>query len=183
METTSPTSLDRIREIVEKEEINCFICHELIFTKDFHVPQSIVKIADATGKRRRICVDCHGPLGPPWSAEEQLTLLSDIVFNNRIGLNGVFEIPNKIPHSIHKAKMEEGVMRCQTCHGNGTDLLVPMPDLARGQVLVCQNCKDHPEGGNYIIIHVEMAGKGCSLCHTGGIVNIHRNRTERLGKV
>jgi hypothetical protein len=166
-----------------EEELECSICHEPAQTKGFHVPQTIMKIDEESGKRRRVCIDCHGPLGPPWSADEQLTAVSDIKFNASTGLNGVFMIPNKVSHIIHKQKLDSGAIRCQTCHGNGKDLIVPKADPSTGQVLVCQNCKFHPEEGNYITVHIELAGKKCTTCHTGSIIKVHRDKTNALGQV
>jgi hypothetical protein len=172
----------KVQEVIEGEEINCLLCHELDPTKSFHVPQIIMQINMRDGARRRICVDCHGPLGPPWSAEEQLTPISQINYNPLVGENGLFEIPNAVTHSIHKMKLESRAIRCQTCHGTGTELIVPVADTSRGQVLVCQNCKFHPEEGNYITIHVELAGKKCTTCHTGGIIKVHQEKTKALGQ-
>ncbi len=171
-----------LTRIFENEEVNCILCHDFEATKSFHLPQLILKIDEQSGRRRRICIDCHGPLGPPWSSDEQLTPAGDISFNSRIGLNGVFTFPNSVPHSIHENKMKEGAVRCQTCHGEGDELVIPEPDLARGHILVCQNCKYHPEGGNYLTIHVEIAGKTCSICHTQGAIETHRELTEKLGR-
>jgi hypothetical protein len=165
------------------EEVNCLACHELDQTKAFHVPQAIMKIDERAGKRRRTCVDCHGPLGPPWSADNQLTPISQIVFNSSVGVNGVLEIESTVPHSIHQEKLDSGVVRCQTCHGDEPNITVPQTDTERGQVLVCQNCKFHPEEGNYITIHLELGGKKCTTCHTGGVIKVHQEKTKALGQV
>jgi len=165
------------------EKVNCLACHELGQTKSFHVPQTIMKIDARDGKRRRTCVDCHGPLGPPWSADKQMTPLSLLFYNESKGPNGVIEITSEVPHSIHKRKLDAGVMKCQTCHGSGVSMVIPEPDTSRGHVLVCQNCKYHPEDGNYIAIHVELAGKECTICHTGGVIKVHQEKTRKLGQV
>jgi hypothetical protein len=164
-------------------ELDCSICHEPNQTKGFHVPQTIMKIDVESGKRRRVCIDCHGPLGPPWSADEQLTSFSDIKYNASVGANGIIEVPNKVPHSVHKQKLESGAIRCQTCHGNGKEIIIPKADTSKGQVLVCQNCKFHPEEGNYITIHLEIAGKKCTTCHTGSIIEVHKAKTNALGQI
>lgn len=165
------------------EEVNCLACHDVDQTKGFHVPQTIMKIDEKEGKRRRVCVDCHGPLGPPWSADEQLTPLNELIYNASHGTNGVIEIDSTIPHAIHKQKLDSGAVECEDCHGEGPDIKIPEPLADAGQVLVCQNCKTHPEGGNYITIHLEIAGKKCTTCHTGGIVEVHKAKTSKLGQV
>ncbi len=168
---------------VSEGEVDCLLCHDLTKTKAFHVPQTIMKIDAAKDKRRRICIDCHGPLGPPWSADEQLTELDLISYDSSVGENGVFRFPNKVPHSIHKRKLDAGIMKCETCHVIDGQFIIPQADTAKGQVLVCQNCKNHPEEGNYVTIHVEMAGIKCTACHTGGIIDVHKAKTENLGQV
>jgi hypothetical protein len=81
--------------------VNCIFCHDPIQTKGFHTPPTIMQIGEKTGTRRRVCIDCHGPnaydeegtfLG--WSAENQMTPLSMISFDETAGLNGVFVFPN-----------------------------------------------------------------------------------------
>lgn len=161
------------------QDVNCLLCHDLKLTKGFHVPQAIMRIDDKLGKRRRICIDCHGPLGPPWSADRQMTDLADITYSAN---ESVFRFPNKVPHSIHKRKLETGAVTCQFCHVVGEEFIIPKADTKAGQVLVCQNCKAHPEGGNYITIHVELKGLKCTICHTGSILDIHKAGTAKLGE-
>ncbi|GBE18664.1 MAG TPA: hypothetical protein ENH13_06345 [Euryarchaeota archaeon] len=179
----SGSETTNIAALLSGEEVNCLLCHEIDQTKKFHVPQTIMKIDEREGKRRRTCVDCHGPLGPPWSADKQLTPDSELFFNASAGPNGVIEITNKVPHSIHKRKLDSGEVKCQDCHGSDIEMVIPQPDTNKGQILVCQNCKFHPEGGNYIAIHVELAGKKCTTCHTGGIIQVHQAKTALLGQV
>lgn len=169
-----------VREVIT--EINCVSCHELNSTKAFHVPQVIMKINAAEGKRRRICIDCHGPLGPPWSADKQMTPFEDITYDPTVGLNGVFRFPNKVPHSIHKKKLEAGVLNCEFCHVRGEKFFIPQPEVDKGQVLVCQNCMAHPEG-NYITVHMEIKGYKCTICHTGDLIGMHQEKTAELGQV
>jgi nitrate/TMAO reductase-like tetraheme cytochrome c subunit len=169
--------------IVMEEDVDCLSCHDIVQTKSFHVPQTILKLEEEAGKRRRTCVDCHGTLGPPWSADKQMTPLSEILYNSSAGLNGVLEMESRVPHHIHKQKLDQGVVECQTCHGEGPKMNIPKPDAEKGQVLVCQNCKFHPEGGNYITIHLELASKKCTTCHTGGIIKVHKDKTEKLGQI
>lgn len=172
-----------VAEAVTEDEVNCLACHELAQTKAFHVPQTIMQIDERAGTRRRTCVDCHGPGGPPWSADEQQTPLSMIPFNDSVGLNGLIELSSEVPHGIHKRKLDSEVIKCQTCHGTGTKMVIPEAETRKGQVLVCQNCKFHPEEGNYITIHVELAGKKCTTCHTGGVIKVHQEKTTGLGQV
>jgi hypothetical protein len=164
-------------------EINCITCHELDKTKTFHVPQTIMKINAAQGTRRRVCIDCHGPLGPPWSADKQMTDPRNITYDSTVGLNGVFRFPNKVPHSIHKRKLEARSLNCEACHVRGEEFYIPQADVDKGQVLVCQNCMAHPEDGNYVTVHVEMKGYKCTICHTGDLTGIHREKTADLGQV
>ncbi|RMF91055.1 MAG: hypothetical protein D6733_02245 [Methanobacteriota archaeon] len=177
---TPPPKVSGAAEVVQGEDINCLICHDLDQTKSFHVPQRIMRIDERDGKRRRVCVDCHGPNGPPWSADEQQTPLSMAYYDNE---SGIIEITSEVPHGIHKRKIDSGVVQCQTCHGTGTKMVIPAPDTSKGHVLVCQNCKFHPENGNYITIHVELAGKKCTTCHTGGVIAVHQEKTKTLGQV
>ncbi len=172
-----------VAALLRGEEVNCLLCHEIGQTKGFHVPQTIMKINERDGKRRRTCVDCHGELGPPWSADEQLTPLSDITFDESVGINGILNIDKRVPHAIHKQKLDSGAVKCSDCHGTGIEMVIPQADTSAGQVLVCQNCKFHPEDGNYITVHVELAGKKCTTCHTGGIIEVHQVKTEQLGQV
>jgi nitrate reductase cytochrome c-type subunit len=171
-----------VPELIEME-LDCLICHEESKTKSFHVPQIIIKINERDGKRRRTCVDCHGPLGPPWSADKQMTPLNLLLFDESVGKNGVLQVDDKVPHAIHKGKLDSGTIKCQTCHGEDIEMIIPTPDTQAGQILVCQNCKFHPEGGNYITIHLQIAGKKCITCHTGGIINVHKAKTDKLGEV
>ncbi len=178
-------------EVHAAETVNCLLCHEMVKTKSFHLPQTIMKIGEERGKRRRLCIDCHGPnaydkennfLG--WSADEQMTPVSMISFNEEAGVNGVFEFSATIPHTIHKRVMYDlKVITCDDCHLAGEEILRPVVDADKGQVLVCQNCKYHPEDGNYIRIHVEDGGNGCATCHTESAVEIHEERISLLGVV
>ena len=162
------------------DEVNCLACHDSTQTKAFHLPQTIMKIDERSGKRRRVCIDCHGPLGPPWSADEQLTPLSQITFN---ASTGTLEMDSTVTHNIHKRRLDSGAIRCQSCHGEETKMVIPAPDPAKGQVLLCQDCKYHPEEGNYLTIHLEVAGKKCTTCHTGGVIKVHQNKTKALGQI
>jgi hypothetical protein len=171
--------------------INCLLCHDLSQTKSFHLPQTIMKIDEKKGKRRRVCIDCHGPnaydeqenyLG--WSSDRQMTPIEMISFDEKAGVNGIFEFPNSVPHTIHKRLMYTlKVITCDDCHLSGGEIVQPTVDAEKGQVLVCQNCKYHPEEGNYIKIHLEDGGKGCATCHTGNMMEIHKEKTFSLGVV
>lgn len=170
---------------VVTKELDCALCHDLGQHKEFHVPQTIMKIDEAHGKRRRVCIDCHGPNGPPWSADEQMTDLEDIDFDPNVGKNGMFMLPNKVVHSIHKRKLDSGVLSCEFCHvvPGTTDFQIPTVKTELGRVLYCQNegCHDN-EGGDYIAIHVELRPFKCTTCHTGDLVGIHQEGTGKLGK-
>jgi hypothetical protein len=178
-----PVAAEQPAKIITSQEIDCTICHDYAMTKNFHLPQMIMKIDEARGKRRRVCIDCHGPLYPGGNAEVQATPLEMINYNPSIGLNGIFEIKTRVPHDIHKKKIENRIISCTTCHGEGESMIKPSADVTRGQVLYCQNCKYHPEEGNYLTIHLELARKQCTICHIGKVVEIHKEKTAKLGRI
>jgi hypothetical protein len=167
-------------------EINCFLCHGLEQTKSFHLPQTLMRIAESDGKRRRVCIDCHGPNGPPWSPDEQMTDFELIDFDSSVGVNGMFILSNKVVHSIHKRKLDAGVLKCEFCHvpPGTTNFIKPRVKTELGRILYCQNegCHDS-EGGNYITIHLELRPFNCTTCHTGEIVRIHQEKTKGLGQI
>ncbi|MFQ5976118.1 MAG: hypothetical protein ACE5J5_07385 [Candidatus Hydrothermarchaeales archaeon] len=100
----------------------------------------------------------------------------------RVDWIGVFDIPVELPHTAHKAKLETGSMKCETCHVVGGEFQTPVP--RPGEVLVCELC--HSEG-NFITIHIDgCVTEGnpnveplqyprldCSICHTDAPVDIH----------
>jgi len=165
------------------DDVNCLGCHDYVQHKRFHIAEEIMKIDELRGKRRRICIDCHGPLGPPWDADKQLTEDSDLEYDPGTGPNGVFIMPNKVPHNIHLERINDGSLLCQYCHLRDDQLVVPEPDLELGQVLSCENCGHHPEGANYWTVHIEMNGLPCTTCHTEGVQVIHGQATTRLGQL
>lgn len=167
---------------INEEKLDCYLCHEPEFTKTFHVPERIIKIEIGKDKRRRLCVDCHGVEGA--NADRQMNKPEDIIYDPEIGLNGLFKLNPNLPHQIHQKKLEKGQMSCEACHltdPNSFDMEIPEALTEKGQVLVCQNCKFHPEGGNYITIHVEVSGLWCTTCHTGEILEVHQEATSKLG--
>jgi len=178
-----PVAAEQPAKIITSQEIDCTTCHDYAMTKNFHVPQTIMQIDEARGKRRRVCIDCHGPIYPGGNAEQQATPLEMINYNPNVGINGVFEIKINVPHEIHKKKIENKIISCSTCHGEGENMVKPMADVNRGQVLYCQSCKYHPEEGNYLAIHLELARKQCTICHVGKVVEIHKEKTAKLGIV
>ena len=174
-------------------ELDCLLCHELEQTKTFHFPQTIMKIDERDDKRRRVCVDCHGPNGydeagnfTGWSPDKQMTDLELIGFDDSEGINGKFILPNKVVHSIHKRKLDIGILTCQFCHvpPGETAFVKPRVKTELGRVLYCQNegCHDN-EGGNYIAIHIELRPFKCTTCHNGQLSDVHKGETEKLGKV
>ncbi len=177
---------------VGAQELDCLQCHELQQHKAFHVPERIMKVDAAHGKRRRVCIDCHGPNGYDekgqflgWNADKQMTDLKDIQYDPTVGENGVFILPNKVVHTIHKRKLDAGVVTCQFCHvpPGSLTFVRPQAKTELGRVLYCQNegCHDS-EGGNFIAIHIELRPFKCTSCHTGDIIKIHLPYTSRLGK-
>jgi hypothetical protein len=150
-----------------------------------------LKIDENQGERRRICIDCHGPnaydengIFIGWSSDQQMTPFSMISFDETAGVNGVFDFPGSVPHAIHKRLLYSlKIITCDDCHLSGDEIERPKVDSGKGQVLVCQNCKYHPEEGNYIKIHVEDGGKGCQTCHSGGVIEIHKEKTFSLGRI
>ncbi len=190
--TPAPKATPPPTTTVATQELDCLQCHELKQHKEFHVPQTIMKVDQAHGKRRRVCIDCHGPnaydangnfLG--WNADKQMTDLADIDFDPTAGVNGKFILPNKVVHTIHKRKLEAGVVTCQFCHVPRGSLTFTIPPVKTelGRVLYCQNegCHD-AEGGNFIAIHIELRPFKCTSCHTGDIIKIHLPYTSRLGR-
>ncbi len=167
---------------INEEELDCTLCHETVFTKRFHVPEKIIRIELLKNKRRRLCVDCHSIEGA--NPDRQMNKPEDIKYDPDIGLNGLFKLNPTLPHQIHQKKLEKGQMSCEACHltdPNSFDMEIPRALTEKGQVLLCQNCKFHPEDGNYITVHVEISGLGCTTCHTGKVLRVHQEATSRLG--
>ena len=167
-----------LRDLTQEKTSACYICHERENTKALHTLPNIVKIDERKELRRKTCVDCHGPRGPPWSATEQMVDPEDMVFDNA---SGEYKIAVEVPHVVHKERLLNGQMTCYDCHTPdlGTfDMVVPITDFDRGQMMYCQNCKipqdPHPEDGNYVTTHVDRFGQKCGICHPGGVEQIHR---------
>lgn len=166
-------------------EFGCYYCHDAESTKGFHVPEKIVKIEASEGKRRRICPDCHGLEGA--DPDKQMTDPRYIQFDVNASVNGLYKLSKGVPHAIHKRILVSGAMECIACHLRDSqdyttfNMLIPEADTEDGQILLCQNCKFHPERGNYIAIHMEVAEKTCTTCHTGDLLVIHRKATSKLG--
>lgn len=169
----------------EEIELGCYLCHDVDQTKSFHVPEKIIKIEDRENIRRRLCPDCHGLEGA--DPNRQMTDPRDIQFDANVGVSGLFYMSKGIPHAIHKRILVSGEMECVACHlsdpedYNTFKMTIPKADTEDRQILLCQNCKFHPERGNYITIHVEIAGKRCNICHTGNLLEVHKRATEKLG--
>ncbi len=183
--TPAPPGPTQTPAPVVSKELDCPLCHDMAQHKEFHVPEIIMKIDEAHGLRRRTCIDCHGPNGPPWSSDEQMTDFADISFDPTAGVNGKFVLSNKVVHSIHKRKLDAGILSCEFCHvAPGTeDFIKPEVKTELGRVLYCQNegCHDS-EGGNYIAIHLELRPFKCTTCHTGDLVAVHLGGTGKLGQ-
>ncbi|MFQ5887646.1 MAG: hypothetical protein ACE5HY_02995 [Candidatus Hydrothermarchaeales archaeon] len=159
------------------KKLECVICHELDQLKGFHYPSRILAIQEKENKPRRICIDCHATP----AALEKTT----------VDVNGIFDIPVEMPHEIHKARLDSGSMKCETCHVVGDEFLIPQP--RKGEVLVCELCHT---SGNFIKIHIEgrilednpnMPQKqypklGCNICHPQTPVDIHKAATSVLGQ-
>ncbi len=183
---TFPPGANFVELLSSSEPSACFECHDRDDTKLFHVPERIMKIDDRKGIRRRVCVDCHGPLGV--DSTEQMTDLRDIRYDPAPGENGLFELSLDVPHLIHREKILADEMKCMDCHMPDLEKFIPVfpqADVEDGQVLFCQNCKaegdPHPERGNYIAIHVEKGGRKCTICHVGKVLDIHKRATDKLG--
>lgn len=90
------------------------------------------------------------------------------------------------PHDVHKRKLDAQSMKCETCHVTATGDFV-VPQAPEGKLLVCEAChafSGKPDDvGNYVSIHIEEAGKGCTICHMGDAIKIHSKATENLGFV
>lgn len=160
------------------KSLDCTICHELDQLKGFHYPSQILKIQDKKNMARRICIDCHSN---PASLEK-----------TTVDANGIFDIPIEMPHDIHKAKLDSGSMKCETCHVVEGEFIIPQP--RSGEVLVCELCHT---SGNFIKIHIEgrilednpnmpqiqYPKLGCNICHPQDPVGIHKGATSVLGRV
>lgn len=160
------------------KDLECAICHELDQLKGFHYPSKIMAIQEKEGKPRRICIDCHAT--PATLAKTS------------VGAGGVFDIPTEMPHDIHKAALDDGRMKCETCHVIGGEFLIPQPRT--GEVVVCELCHS---SGNFITIHIEglitednpnmpkrqYRKLKCTACHIGDPVEIHKEATSKLGQV
>jgi len=151
-----------------------------------------MKVDESHGLRRRVCIDCHGPNGYDdegnflgWNADKQMTDLDLIDFDSSEGENGKFILSNKVVHTIHKRKLDGGILNCQFCHvpPGSTDFVKPEVKTELGRVLYCQNegCHDN-DGGNYISIHIELRPFKCTTCHTGEIIGLHIPYTSQLGQ-
>lgn len=175
-ETPEPINVSKIFPELIKNPDLCLSCHDREQTKSFHIPAKIMKIDERKNLRRRICVDCHGPRGN--SATEQMSDYN-LIYPQE---DGSFRLHNSIPHTIHKKKLETGAIKCETCHViREGEVTIPLPDISKGQILVCEKCHLPSENGNYIAIHVEKGSKFCTTCHVGDLVAIHREATSKLG--
>ncbi|MEE9594669.1 MAG: hypothetical protein V3V92_04650 [Candidatus Hydrothermarchaeales archaeon] len=166
-----------------EQELVCELCHDVEVTKSFHAPEKIIKIEAREGLRRRLCPDCHGLEGA--DPDRQMTDPGEIRFDPNVSVNGLFRLSIDVPHYVHKEKLVSGELECGVCHFkdySAFKVMIPEVDVSDGQILFCQNCKLHPERGNYIAIHVEVAGRACTICHTGDLLEIHRRATMELGK-
>lgn len=178
--TSAPPSEEEqfLQDLVQEKSSACYICHDRQNTKDIHTVQTIVQIDDRKDVRRKTCVDCHGPRGPPWSATEQMTDPADITIDNA---TGEYLIDIDVPHMVHKERMLSGRMECWDCHAPNLEtfeIILPTTDLSRGQVMYCENCKipkdPHPDDGNYVTTHIDKFGRKCAVCHPGGVEQIHK---------
>ncbi len=160
------------------KHLDCTICHELDQLKSFHYPSRIVAIQQKNRMPRRICIDCHAT---PESLAE-----------TTVDANGVYDIPKPMPHDIHKAKLDSGSMKCETCHIASGEFTIPQP--RQGEILVCDLCHS---SGDFITIHIEgrilednpnmpqmqYPKLGCNVCHPQDPVGIHSAATSKLGDV
>ena len=80
--------------------------------------------------------------------------------------------PVKYVHIIHKRVLEEGKVKCQTCH-LFKEYTYIVPKKKPYQKVVCQLC--HFEG-NLIKVHKGI----CSRCHYGSLGDIHKQYTEKV---
>lgn len=138
----------------------CTSCHDKAHLTDFHYPTKIKLIDESRNRTARICTKCHG----------------------------------QVPHDIHRRLLEDKKITCQACHIRDGEFRVPKPK--RGQLLVCELC--HADG-SYIRIHIDgkkMEGGDvdpqwikegekhpCTICHMGSVVQIHKEKTESLGRI
>ena len=160
----------------------CLECHDPGQTIGFHYPDKVMGIEEKKGLRRRICVDCHGPLGT--DPDRQMTDSSAVIWQEK---ENYFRVKSEVVHAIHLKKLESEVMICETCHlikeGDPTQVgeFIILPKPASGQILVCQMCHLPGNPGNYISVHVTSGHQECTTCHTGDLKEVHKRSTGKLG--
>ena len=88
------------------------------------------------------------------------------------------------PHNVHKKKLDNGQMDCNSCHVSAEGDYV-VPQVPEGKLLVCEAChafSGKPEDvGNYVSIHIVEGNRECDICHMGDPIKIHKRATEKLG--
>ena len=140
-------------KVATVSKVACTDCHANAGT--FHSPENIEKLAKARGIQARICTTCHTGGGT-----------GDI-------------------HKIHEKALENNKMACRTCHLDAPSLkgvtTFSIPKPMSGQVLVCEQCHTYKKPGNYVDIH-KNTERGCESCHLGGLLEIHKEATAKLGK-
>jgi hypothetical protein len=162
----------------------CLECHDSEQTMGFHYPETIMKIEEKKGLRRRICMDCHGPEGA--DPDSQMT---ESRFIEWIEEESYYRVKSEAVHGIHERKLKGEVLMCETCHlikpGDPTQLgiYLDIPKPNPGQILVCQLCHSPSDPGNYIAVHIVYGHQDCNTCHTGDLLGIHKRATAKLGQV
>lgn len=147
------TQVGETKVVKVTKTVECTDCHANAGT--FHTPENIEKLAKARGIQPRICTTCHTGAGT-----------GDI-------------------HKVHEKALEENRMACRTCHldapslKGATTFAIPKP--MAGEILVCEQCHTYEKPGDYVDIH-KNTERGCESCHLGGLLEIHKEATEKLGK-
>ncbi len=176
---------EKEEEVIEVQahhepQLNCLACHDLEQTRSFHSVQRIFAIQEKKNLRIRICVNCHGP---PGNSSSPIPNASQ-----------PYPSDDSHPHVVHHLKLDAGDMTCGTCHVYNGEYRYPKPK--NGQLLVCELCHAN---GNFITIHIdgkiledavmdqkwmkESKKHACTICHMGGVVDIHKRATGKLGQV
>ncbi len=119
---------------------------------------------------KKPCSDCHVRL----LGIHYLNITSRIDFAKNISERNCTTChgPVKYVHVIHKGALEEGRIKCQTCH-LFKEYTYIIPEKKPHHKVVCQLC--HFEG-NMIKIHKGI----CSRCHYGTLGQIHSKYLEKL---
>jgi hypothetical protein len=176
-------------ELEEKEQALAH-AESVIKEKDSTISTLESRVSDVTvssieaGGSQLICSTCHGiDQTKSFHSVVNIKLLSESKGNTpRICTT----CHGSSPHNVHKKKLDNGEMDCQSCHVSAEGDFV-VPQVPEGKLLVCEAChafSGKPEDvGNYVSIHVVEGNRECDICHMGNPIKIHQKATEKLGTI